>query len=197
MEEQLRSAGMPLAALESGKPLKEFDLVGFTLQYELSYTNILNMLDLAGIPRLAAERSENAPLIMAGGPCAYNVEPLADFLDFVVLGEGEEVIHEIIHEVHTAKDRELSEKRYWSALPKFPECMSPVFTKRVREDGSFAGISPVKPGVPEKVTKRVVKDLSQTEYPKEFVVPYVDVVHDRVMVEVLRAVLGCRFCQAG
>jgi radical SAM family uncharacterized protein len=199
MEEQLRSAGMPLAALESGKPLKEFDLVGFTLQYELSYTNILNMLDLAGIPRLAAERSENDPLIMAGGPCAYNVEPLADFLDFVVLGEGEEVIHEIIHEVRTAKDRELSREEILERLAQVPGVYVPSFYQaEYGEDGSFAGISPVKPGVPEKVTKRVVKDLSQTEYPKEFVVPYVDVVHDRVMVEVLRGCTrGCRFCQAG
>ena len=119
---------MTLAARESGKPLKEFDLVGFTLQYELSYTNILNMLDLAGIPRLAAERSENDPLIMAGGPCAYN-EPLADFLDFVVLGEGEEVIHEIIHEVRTAKDRSFREE-ILERLAQVPGVYVPSFTKR-------------------------------------------------------------------
>jgi len=199
MEAELRKAGLPLTALESGRPLSEFDLVGFTLQYELSYTNVINMLDLGGIPRFSWERSDADPLVMAGGPCAYNVEPLADFLDFVVLGEGEEVIHEIVAAVQQARAEGLSRQDVLLRLSRIPGVYVPSFYEvKYDAEGRFAGITPYVEGVPARITKRVVKDLSQAEYPEEFVVPYVDVVHDRVMVEVLRGCTrGCRFCQAG
>ncbi len=199
MEAELRNAGLPLTALESGQALGEFDLVGFTLQYELSYSNILNMLDLARIPRHAADRGEKDPFVMAGGPCAYNVEPIADFLDFVVLGEGEEVIHEIIDTVKKAKEQGLSRRETLVQLSRLGGVYVPSFYEAEYDaDGKFAAMRVLEPGAPAVITKRVVKDLSKTEYPDKFVVPYVDVVHDRVMVEVLRGCTrGCRFCQAG
>jgi len=199
MEEEMRRAGIPLSALESGRPLSEFDIVGFTLQYELSYTNLINMLDLAGIPRLARDRSDRDPLVIAGGPCAYNVEPLADFLDFVVLGEGEEVIHEILDAVKAGKEAGLARKELLAGMCRIPGVYVPsLYEPHYAQDGSFAGITPIHPDAPAKISKRVVKDLAAAAFPEEFVVPYVDVVHDRVMVEVLRGCTrGCRFCQAG
>lgn len=195
MEEQ----EIPLTALESGQELTSFDLVGFTLQHELSYTNILKMLDLARIPRRSRERSGMQPLIMAGGPSAFNVEPLADFLDFVVLGEGEEIIHEIIDLVKQGKAEGASRDDLLEQLAQVEGIYVPKFYKPVYDqDGRFLSLEPLRPDIPREITKRVIRDFNSLPYPEEFVVPYVEVVHDRVMAEIMRGCTrGCRFCQAG
>lgn len=199
LQSKMEEAMIPLTALESGQELGAFDLVGFTLQYELSYTNILKMLDLAGIPRRSAERGPEDPLIMAGGPCAYNVEPLADFLDFVVLGDGEEIIHEIVEHTKDAKIQGSSKEELLQRLAQVEGIYVPSFYEPVyNDDGTFHTLKPLRQGIPTCINKRVVADLNQVSYPKEFVVPYVDVVHDRVIAEIMRGCTrGCRFCQAG
>ena len=199
LQEKMQAERIPLTALESGSELWAFDLVGFTLQYELSYGTILKMLDLAGIPRRSAQRSEEDPLIMAGGPCAYNVEPLADFLDFVVLGDGEEVIHEIVELTKNAKSRGMSKGELLEGLSQVEGIYVPSYYQPLHgEDGTFRSLQPLKEKAPTQINKRVVADLNQVAYPTEFVVPYVDVVHDRVVAEIMRGCTrGCRFCQAG
>ena len=199
LQSKMEEAMIPLTTLESGQELGAFDLVGFTLQYELSYTNILKMLDLAGIPRRSAERGPEDPLIMAGGPCAYNVEPLADFLDFVVLGDGEEIIHEIVEHTKDAKIQGSSKEELLQRLAQVEGIYVPSFYEPVyNDDGTFHTLKPLRQGIPTCINKRVVADLNQVSYPKEFVVPYVDVVHDRVIAEIMRGCTrGCRFCQAG
>lgn len=200
MEEELARAAIPLMALESRQPLGAFDIVGFTLQYELSYTNILRMLDLAGIPRRSCEREAEHPLVIAGGPCAFNAEPLAPFLDCVVLGEGEEVIHEVLDTVRDWKAADgRSRAGVRSALAGIPGVYVPsLYTVYYDKEGRFARIEPDSPEVPRRIEKRAVSDLDAADYPQSFVVPYVEVVHDRVMAEVMRGCTrGCRFCQAG
>lgn len=190
---------IPLTSLESGSKLTDFDLIGFTLQYELSYTNILKMLDLAGICRRSADRKETDPLIMAGGPCAFNVEPIADFLDFVVLGEGEEVLEEILDLVNVHKKKGGSKDELLRQLAELKGIYVPSFYESIYEvSGNFAGLKPFYGNLPTVITKRVVKDFNAAYFPKDFIVPFVEVVHDRTMVEVMRGCTrGCRFCQAG
>jgi radical SAM family uncharacterized protein len=191
MEAQMRERGIPLYGLESLEPVAGFDMLGFTLQYELSYTAILNMLELAGLPVRSSERGELAPLVIAGGPCACNPEPLADFIDLFVLGEGEEVTLELI-ELYKQKDWRKSE--FLSEATKIPGIYVPsLYDVSYHDDGTIAAITP-----DVKVTKRIVKDLDGVFYPERFIVPYVDIVHDRSMLEVMRGCMhGCRFCQAG
>lgn len=198
MEQELRQAGQPLFSLESWTPVRQFDLVGFTLQYEMSYTNILNMLELAGIPLLAAERQATDPLVMAGGPCAYNPEPLADFLDFVVLGEAEEVLDEVLDVYGDCRKQQFSRLDTLIALAKVPGIYVPSLHQvDYHDDGTIATVKPSF-GLPSVVLKRVLAALKPDYYPTNPVVPYLQTVHDRLMLEIFRGCTrGCRFCQAG
>lgn len=201
MEALLREKALPLFALESRSPLAGFDIIGFTLQYEMSYTNILNMLDLAGVPLLAAERGADDPLVVGGGPCAFNPEPLAGFFDALVLGEGEEVVHELVDVFKAWKRTGRPEGRdgLLERLASVPGIYVPSFYRvDYLPDGRVGKVTPLRPGVPPTVRRRVVKDLDKLDFPTRLVVPFMDVVHDRVMLEVFRGCTrGCRFCQAG
>lgn len=198
MEQQMRQHDVPLLALESQRPVKEFDLLGFTLQYEMSYSNIINMLDLADIPLLAKDRGAEHPLVMAGGPCAYNPEPLADFLDFVVLGEAEEALGDVIDVYARAKAEALGREDTLLALSQVPGVYVPAFYQvHYQDDGTIARVEP-RAGLPGIVYKRVLAELSPEFYPTRPVVPFLGTVHDRLMLEIFRGCTrGCRFCQAG
>lgn len=198
MEQLMREADIPLYALESLDPLDQFDVVGFTLQYELSFTNVLNMLDLGRIPLHTAERDSRHPLVVAGGPCACNPEPLADFIDLFMLGDGEEVMLELMDVVREGKKSGMDRKTLLRRCAQIPGVYVPsLYEVHYHQDGTVSEILP-KDGAPATVSKRIVEDFDGTFYPENFVVPYVDIIHDRAVVEVLRGCIrGCRFCQAG
>lgn len=199
MERQLRARNMPLTTLESDTPLHAFDLVGFTLQYELCYTNILTMLDLGGIPLLAADRSDLHPIILAGGPCTCNPEPLADIMDLFVFGEGEEVIEEIVDLF--IKNRKAGGHRqdFLKAAAKLPGVYVPsLYHLTQHEGGEGYPVQPVSVDLPLPIRRRMIADLENAPYPEKFIVPYAEAVHDRVVLEIFRGCTrGCRFCQAG
>jgi len=197
MEKQMREKNIPLYALESKDPLKQFDILGFTLQYEMSYTNILNMLDMAGIPVRASKRSEEDPVVMFGGPCAYNPEPLYDIADLFVIGEGEEVINELLDLY--VKTREKGKRYFLMEASKIQGVYVPsLYNVEYNEDGTIKRFYPVQEGVPEKVTKCIIKNFNDVKYPEKFIVPYNEIVHDRIVLETFRGCTrGCRFCQAG
>lgn len=194
----LRREKIPLYGLESFDPIKEFDVIGFTLQYEMCYTTVLEMLDLAGLPVRAADRGEDWPLVIGGGPCACNPEPVADFFDLFQLGEGEEVMVEMLRLLRRAKQEGASKSEFLRRAAQIPGIYVPsLYDVAYHEDGTIAAVTP-KEGAPAKVTKRIVKDISAMFFPDDFVVPFTEIVHDRAMVEVLRGCIrGCRFCQAG
>lgn len=198
-EALMRQKGLPLYGLESLDPLSEFDVIGFSLQYELSYTNVLNMLDLSGLNPIAAERSEDDPVIIAGGPCASNPEPLADFIDLFQIGEGEEVMMEMIALYRLMKaDGSYTKKEFLRRAAQIPGIYVPsLYEVSYHDDGRIAAVTP-KDGAPAKVTKRIIQDMSSVRYPSTFIVPYMETVHDRAVLEVMRGCIrGCRFCQAG
>ncbi len=197
MEAELIKNNIPLFALESRDGLKEFDFVGFTLQYELCYTNILNMLKLSGIPLLSKDRGEDCPIIIGGGPCACNPEPIADFFDIFSLGEGEEVSVELFDLYREYKKQGKSRAEFLEAASQIEGIYVPSLYDVSYENGLIKSVTP-KGNAPARVRKRIVKDLDNMYYPKEFVIPFIDVVHDRATVEIFRGCMrGCRFCQAG
>ncbi|NLY92170.1 MAG: TIGR03960 family B12-binding radical SAM protein [Firmicutes bacterium] len=198
MERELRAAQLPLFSLETRHPLDRFDVVGFTLQYELSYTNILNMLNLAGIPLKREERGEAHPLIIGGGPGSYNPEPLAAFFDLFFLGEGEEAILEILAIIADGKEKGKSRQEIKEALLKVEGVYLPeYYTVAYGEEGKIAAVHPTPPA-PPVVRKRVLADFSTAYLPDKDLVPWLEPVHDRAMVELFRGCTrGCRFCQAG
>jgi radical SAM family uncharacterized protein len=196
MEQAMRQNKIPLFSLESHRPLREFDVIGFSLQYELNYSNVLNMLDLAGIPLLARDRTESWPLIIAGGSCTYNAEPMADFFDLFVVGEGEEVLLELIELCQESWGREKKEDFLVRAASIAGVYVPSLYQVDYHADGAISTIVPLKAGVSARVDKRIVSPLPPP--PVRPVVPFVNVVHDRAMVEIMRGCThGCRFCQAG
>ncbi|MCR4890297.1 MAG: TIGR03960 family B12-binding radical SAM protein [Ruminococcus sp.] len=198
-EEIMRKNDIPLYALESLDPIKDFDFIGFTLQYELSYSTILNMLDLAGIPIFAKDRTpELTQIVVAGGPCVCNPEPLADFFDIFILGEGEEVNLELMDLYHEMKKQGATRIEFLRKAAQIEGIYVPQFYSfEYKEDGTIERMN-VSDGAPEVIRKRIIKDMDKVYYPENFVVPFTEIVHDRVSVEVLRGCIrGCRFCQAG
>jgi len=199
-EELMRENHIPLYGLESLDPIKDFDFIGFTVQYELCYTNILNMLDLAGLNVLAAERDDSDPIVIAGGPCVCNPEPLCDFIDLFVIGEGEEVNLELMDMYEQMKKSgSYDKKTFLRRAAGIKGIYVPsLYNVSYLDDGRIDKVEPAFEGVPEKVTKRIIPDLDKVFYPEKFVVPFSEIVHDRAVVEVLRGCIrGCRFCQAG
>ncbi len=199
MEQELRKEGIPLLSMESCVPVRDFDLVGFTLQYEMSYSNIVNMLDLAGIPLYARERSREDAFVHCGGPCAYHAEPLSDLVDFFVLGEGEEVNGEIVEIYKAWRDSGKSREEYLLEIAKLEGVYVPSFYDvTYNEDNTIASFEPNREGIPKQVKKRIVKDMDNTYIPEKLIVPFMETVHDRIMLELFRGCIrGCRFCQAG
>ena len=198
MEEQMRDHQLPLYALESHDPVSEFDLVAFTIGYEMSYTNILNMLDLAGIPLYAKERRGLHNLVFCGGICTVNPEPLADFVDLFAIGEGEEITPEVLNLYQKAKEEGWSKEAFLQEAAKIPGIYVPsLYEHQYDETGKLKAIVPLA-GAPETVTKRIIKDLDKAYYPTDTIVPSTEIVHDRANLEVFRGCIrGCRFCQAG
>ncbi|MFA7636630.1 MAG: TIGR03960 family B12-binding radical SAM protein [Monoglobales bacterium] len=199
MEEQMTETNTPLFGLESKDPIKDFDFVGFTLQYEMSYTTILHMLKLAGLPLVSSERTEGMPFVCAGGPCAFNPEPLADFMDFYLIGDGEEIWHEVIDEYESWKYAGEPRAEFLKRISRIEGIYVPSFYDvDYNEDGTIKCFKPKYDFVPEQVKKRVVRDFDKAYYPENMIVPYMDIVHDRIMLELFRGCIrGCRFCQAG
>lgn len=199
LEDILRKEDMPMFTLETHSAINELDIIGFTLQYELSYSNILNILDLGKIPLRSCERDESHPIIIAGGPCAYNPEPLADIVDFFVLGESEEVLIEILDAYKSIKSKGFGRQEFLEEVCKIEGVYVPsLYDVEYNEDGTIKEFKPKKEEYPTKIKKRIIKNLNDVFYPEKVIVPFTDVVHNRAMIEIFRGCTrGCRFCQAG
>ena len=198
MEEQMRAHAIPLYALESHDPVKAFDLIAFTIGYEMSYTNILNMLELSCVPLLARERDGLENIVFAGGVCAVNPEPLAEFIDFFSLGEGEEITKEIIDCYRQAKKDGCTKQEFLLRVSKIDGVYVPsLYEHTYNPDGTLADIRP-KNGAPARVRKRIIQDMDKSYFPTKTIVPSTEIVHDRTNLEIFRGCIrGCRFCQAG
>ena len=199
MIEQLRKHNLPLFSLESRTALKDFDIVGFTLQYDMSFTNILEMLDLGGIPVRSCDRGEDMPLVVAGGPCAYNPEPLAPFVDAFMIGDGEEVIIKVCEIVRGYRKHLYTKQECLRKLAGLEGVYVPaLYQATYHADGTLASFDPIDDAAPRMVKRCVVTDLNNADYPDTIPVPYSDIVFDRIMLEIMRGCTrGCRFCQAG
>ena len=198
MEQALRAHRIPLFALESKDPVRDFDMIAFSIGYEMSYTNILNMLDLSGVPVLASERTGLNNMVFAGGVCAVNPEPLADFIDFFSLGEGEEITQEILLLYRQAKREEWDKQRFLRAAADIDGVYVPsLYVHSYAPDGTLCAVTPLD-DAPETVTKRIIQDMDRSYWPEKNIVPSTEIVHDRSNLEIFRGCIrGCRFCQAG
>ena len=199
MEEEMRKEGIPLFSNETHTPVKEFDFLGITLQYEMCYSNVLNMLSLAGIPLRSCERGEDDPFVNGGGPCAYNPEPLADIFDFFTMGEGEEVIGELMEAYKEWKESGGKRIDYLKRIAKIEGIYVPcLYDVEYNDDSTIKSVTPNCDEAKPKIKKRIVEDLDKVCYPDNIIVPFSDIVHDRANIEVFRGCIrGCRFCQAG
>ncbi|MEE0928650.1 MAG: TIGR03960 family B12-binding radical SAM protein, partial [Acutalibacteraceae bacterium] len=198
-EKVMRENNIPLYALESHDSIKDFDFVGFTLQYELSYSNLLNMLDLAGIPLKTSERADwSTPVVVAGGPCACNPEPLADFVDIFFLGEGEEVDLEVIDLYKSVRKEGGTKQDFLKKAAQIEGVYVPsLYDVSYNNDGTICSVTALE-GAPSTIRKRIIKNLDEVYYPDKFVLPFIEIVHDRAVEEIFRGCIrGCRFCQAG
>lgn len=198
MEAEMRSAGIPLYALESGDKVRDFDIVAFSIGYEMAYTTVLNMLDLSGIPLRSKDRGDDYPLVIAGGTCSYNPEPMADFIDIFILGEGEEVDPELVELFRKCREEGKTRKDFLIEAAKIEGIYVPSLYEIIyNEDGTVKERISLE-GAPEKVKKRVITDFDNSYFPENVIVPSTEIVHDRVVLELFRGCIrGCRFCQAG
>ena len=199
MEKLMREENIPLYTLENKEEVKNFDFLGFTLQYEMSYTNILNILDLAGIPFLSKDRKEDDPIIIAGGPCAYNPEPIADFIDIFVIGEGEEITLELLNKYKEHKNKGWNKEVFLKDVVGIKGIYIPKFYDvKYKDNGTISEMIPSIDEAPKVIEKRMIRDLDSMYSPETMIVPYIETVHDRVVLEIFRGCThGCRFCQAG
>lgn len=195
----MRKEHIPLFALESQDPIKEFDWLAITIQYEMCYTNILQVLDLSGIPLLAKDRTEEDPIVIGGGPCTYNPEPIADFFDLFYIGEGETRYEELVNLYRECRDKKLPRMEFLRRAAKVPGMYVPAFYEAAyNEDGTLKDFYPIEEGIPSTITKEVEMDVSHTYYPMKPLVPFMKIAQDRVVLEIMRGCIrGCRFCQAG
>lgn len=195
----MKAQKLPLFALESQDPIREFDFLGITLQYEMCYTNVLQILDLSQIPLYAKERTEDDPIVIGGGPCTYNPEPIADFFDLFYIGEGETAYHGLLDTYRSYREAGKSREEFLYAAAKLPGIYAPRFYEAdYNEDGTLASFKPIMDGVPRTVQKELVMDVTGAYYPEKPVVPFIKVTQDRVVLEIQRGCIrGCRFCQAG
>ena len=199
MADLMREEGVPLFSLETRSPIRGFDMLGITLQYEMSYTNILEILDLSGIPLHSEDRTWDDPIVIAGGPCAFNPEPLYHFIDAFSIGDGEISTLETIDVVKQCKAEGVSREECLRRLSQLRGVYVPsLYEATYHADGTLASFEPIEEGVPRTVVKNMLADLDKAEYPESVIVPFMEIVHDRINIEVLRGCTrGCRFCQAG